>query len=195
MKEIAELKTFLNKKIKDLEMEKARIEEELNIYKKAIEQVDSLLIKESFKTAADLYVSQKQEKPKTEAKKPLVEEVQQEEVVHEIKSAEGTLLGTYKIRGDTIQITPEKDFILTDDDAPLRSFFIGKILNKFKLADEKPTTGKKIPEDRRFNYFVHKDENGSIKNITIYNYGSSERLQEIQRTLNWTFRKIAEKRR
>jgi len=195
LKEIAELKTFLNKKIKDLEMEKARIEEELNIYKKAIEQVDSLLIKESFKTAADLYVSQKQEKPKTEAKKPLVEEVQQEEVVHEIKSAEGTLLGTYKIRGDTIQITPEKDFILTDDDAPLRSFFIGKILNKFKLADEKPTTGKKIPEDRRFNYSVHKDENGSIKNITIYNYGSSERLQEIQRTLNWTFRKIAEKRR
>ena len=188
MKELAELRVFLNKKVDELLEKKSVIEEEIQKYQEAIAQVDTVLVKKSFTTAAELYENQKdipkkpeQFKPVPEQKTPTSVKIENQSDRHEIKTVNGTILGSMVIFPNYIQIIPSSTFDITGDEAPLKSFFLGKIMKKMQDADQ------------QFSYQIKKRQDGFLENISIQNYKTSDNVTEISKTITWAFRKIHER--
>lgn len=194
MKEIAELREFLNKKIEELQKQKELIEQELTMYKGAMAEVDSILLKGSFTTAADLYEIQKAEAPKKKAPEPPLEEPAPSPKADQIKATDGTILGELSVGGDALRIIPNQTLAVTGDEPPLRSFFIGKILTKMQAEDEDLIKNKQLTADSKFAFTLKKNEKGVLEEISIANYRTTDRLNELRRTIIWSLSKIHEKR-
>ncbi len=189
MKNVAELKSFLEERIAELREEIEALQEELDLHKRALDGVDAILAKESFKSAADMIGGS--EEPRF---KPLattkVEKEEQERQDFQIKSKMGEVLGHMSILGSTISIVPEKGLEFSSQARPFRSFFEGKIVKRMEAEDEQNFQAGMLPESQRISMNVITDERGNIQNIIILNFGKEDRMEEIKSTITWTFRTI-----
>ncbi|MHA1130062.1 MAG: hypothetical protein ACTSQQ_04565 [Candidatus Helarchaeota archaeon] len=189
MKNVAELKSFLEERINELREEIEALQEELELHKRALNNVDAILAKESFKSAADLI--KQPEKPKF---KPLAEQTISEEELDRknfpIKTKTGEVLGHMSVFGNTISIIPQKNLDFSSQARPFRSFFKGKIIRRMETEDEQNIQAGKISESQKISMNVITDEIDNIQNIIILNYGTGDRIEEIKSTITWTFRTI-----
>ncbi|TFG04976.1 MAG: hypothetical protein EU536_03390 [Promethearchaeota archaeon] len=202
MKHVAELKTFLEERIAELKEEIEALQEELDTYEQAMESVDGILMKESFKSAADLLKQpiepvEPKFKPVAEISKPEIapipaKKVKIEKEEHPIRSKMGKLLGSVSISGNTISIIPEKDMVVPVNAPPFSSFFEGKILDRMQKEDEGEIKEGKISGDAKITMSVIKDDDDNIKNIIIQNFRGYDRKMDIINTITWTFRTIYE---
>ena len=189
MKHVADLKTYLEERIAELKEEIEALKEELELHEKAIQGVDAILAKESFKSAADLIkipeepkfvpISEKLPKEKEEEKKEFV-----------IKDKIGKTLGKISVFGNTISIVTEKNLKLSSKAPPFRSFFEGKIVKRMETEDEKDIQSGKLSKSEKITMNVIKDENANIENIIIQNFRKYDRMMDIVNTITWTFRTI-----
>ncbi len=160
---LARLKSFLEDQIDELEAKLAE-------YKEFIKAIDLFLVKTSLKTADQLT------KPGESG------------VVRDIKDSAGNILGRLEITDNKIIFTPSSNIKISVKSPSLQSFFIPKVLEKYRVEDENIRGQKGLDEKSLFKYTIE-EEDSNIKRILIENYREQQRVREIERALRWTVTK------
>lgn len=176
-KKLAELKTFLERRIRQQE-------EEVNYLRSFVEVVDSLLAERSFKR---MEVATPAE---TEAKPKAAQSTGGDSVP--VMTVDGFRIGSVQIERGDMRITPAPGVSLDSDSPPLRSFLLAKVLEPMQTKDKEAAASGKLPPENILAYNVEQEE-GRLKAINIQNYGDDRRLLELKNAIRWTLRRMYEK--
>lgn len=166
----AELKLWLETRIRELQEEIERLREALSL-------VDATLRASTFKPAIEIATPVSREVPE----------------IREIKRDRGgESIATATITSDKLVIEPKEGISLRMDTPPFKSFLIGKILQGMRNRDDELVSKGTINkgEEIRFNI---EEKNGLISRIIVENYRERARLEEILKTASWTFSRMLEK--
>jgi len=169
---LAEAKSFLEKRLKELESEAKAIRTLLLL-------VDQALGRESFVTAAEL----RKEREEVVEEKPISE--------FSITSRSGELIAKMIVYKNRIVVRPHIE--LHTDTPPFRSFLIARTLEGYRKKDLRRVEEGEIMEGEALNYRVEEDERGVLKELVIENYGDKQRLFELRGAIRWTLNKMYEK--
>ena len=180
VKRLAEAKSYIQKRIDELESE-------VELLKLILSVIDTALSRESFTKAAELPREALREAPQAPpAEADLGAQVSEAAVT----SRDGRELARLVVYEKGLVIKPLMD--LPVDSPPLRSFFIAKVLEGYKRKDEELVKAGEIPEDEAFDYEVA-EEGGLVKEIIVRNYRERRRLDEIRSALRWTLNRVLER--
>jgi hypothetical protein len=167
VKELADLRQWIEERIRSLE-------DELAFLKKMMLIVDKQLSERSFVKAAAV-PSVPQPQPATQ------KQVERRQLK---RQSDGYLLGEAEIYDDNVRINIAQDVILRSSTPPFKSYFIGKILGGMRGEDEKQAELGKLDIE---------EEGGRIRSIIVKGYRNKARLNEILSTAVWTFTRMLEK--
>jgi hypothetical protein len=172
IKKMAELKTYIENRIKELEMD-------LTNSRRILEIIDEELAEKSFKRL---------EMPKTvpaiKAKEP--------KTTITLKASSGAPLANIAIDTSTMSITPAEGIVLNINTPPFQAFLMKKILEPMQSLDREAVSSGEIEPEEAFSYnLVLRDSD--LKELVIRNYGDEKRLKELQTSIRWTFEKMYEK--
>ena len=176
-KKLAEMKSFLERRIRDQE-------NEVNSLKTFLEVVDSLLAERSFRPVEiPASVQAAQSRPAKQATAP------SDSVP--VLTVDGVRIAGMSVDKTNMDIIPEPGLGLDANSAPLRSFLLGKVLDPMQAKDkEAASTGTILPENIiTYNVEVDGDK---LKAIRIQNYGDDRRLLELKNAVRWTLRRMYE---
>ena len=177
-KRLADMKSFLEKRIK-------QEEEEVNALRSFLEVVDSLLAERSFRQV-DIPSTSTAASP---AKSNLT---QQRSDSIPIMTVDGVRIGSMVVEKNALLITPETEVKLDSNSPPLRAFLIGKVLEPMQVKDKESAGAGSISPDNILAYTLEQ-EDGRLKAIHVQNYGDERRLLELKNAVRWTFRRMYEK--
>jgi len=172
VKALAEAKSFLERRLKELESEAKAIRTLLLL-------VDQALGRESFVTAAEL----RRGKGEVAEEKPLSE--------FSITSRSGELIAKMIVYRSRIVVRPHVE--LHTDTPPFRSFLIARTLEGYRKKDLRRVEEGEITGNEALDYRVEEDERGILKELVIENYGDRQRLFELRGAIRWTLNKMYEK--
>jgi ribosomal protein L11 len=175
MKNLMDLRRYLEKKIYELEDEAEKLKALFKI-------VDEVIVTKSFRRAETL--------PRIQPEIDTPRVNSWEEVP--LKIASGTLLATMLVSEEEIRIIPTERLIFEINTPPFQSFLIKRVLEAMRESDRKASERGDMTPDKIMSYEVLK-EGAVIKEIKITNYGSEKRLREITSTSRWTLEKMYEK--
>jgi len=172
-KRLAELKSYLEKKV-------AEHEEEIVMLRSFLEIVDTLLAEKSYR--------------KVQVPKSAIDPTRfpTENPPQTIRTISGVHLADIFVEGHDIRIVPSHEIKFDVNAPPLRSFLIGKVLEPLHVRDEEATRKQGLSPDRVLSYEIEK-EGMMVKQIQVKNYGDERRLNELKNALRWTFRRMYEK--
>ena len=178
-KKLAEMKTFLEKRIKQQE-------EEVTSLRSFLEVVDSLLAERSFR--------------KVDIGAPaLAPTVSRAEVLQKgpsdsipIMTTNGVRIASMVTDRGSLHVVPESDVKLDSESPPLRSFLVSKVLEPMQSKDREAAASGAIAPDNILTYNLEQ-EDGQLKAIHVQNYGDDRRLLELKNAIRWTLRRMYEK--
>jgi hypothetical protein len=177
-RKLAELKSFLEKKIK-------QNEDELTSLRSYLEVVDTLLADRSFR--------------KIEIPAKQIEQIETAAVTSQpspnsipVMTNDGIRIASMLVERRGLHVTPEPDMNLDANSPPLRSFLVGKVLESMQAKDKEAAASGAIQPEAILGYSVEQD-GGVLKGIHIENYGDERRLLELKNAIRWTFRRMYEK--
>jgi hypothetical protein len=162
----------------DLERRRKKLEEEADDLGKALQEIDSLIVKAGFKKASPM-----QEK-EPEARAP-------GEPIP-LKARDGALLGSLQIGEKDLKVWFDEKEDLTVDTPPFQSFLIDRVLAGMRSSDEEKIGRGELSPEEALTFQVSTDEK-RITEISVQNYGGERRLQEIRSSLRWTLERMHEK--
>jgi len=171
VKELAEAKATLEKRIRELE-------NELKLYKLLTRLLDEALSKLSFVPASQLIQLKR------------AEEVEKEELIsrYSIFSPENEHIADVSVFKDKVVVKMDVKF--RKEVPPFKSFFVGRILKKFAEEDKRRVSLGEISPSEAFGYEIKEDDEGYVEELIIRNYKSEEVLRELKRALKWTLRRV-----
>jgi hypothetical protein len=167
LKELASVKTHLERRLKELE-------EELKHLKLILSFVDAQLVKKSFKPAVIA---------------PKVPEYKQ---VIPLKTKTGIQLASMYVGDDHVRIVPQEGMSFNVSTPPFEAFLVNRILNAMVEKDKAEAEAGKLRPGNILSYEVVKDGD-VLKEVLIRNYRSESRLREIRTSARWTFERMYEK--
>jgi len=177
-RKLAELKSFLEKKIK-------QNEDELTSLRSYLEVVDTLLADRSFR--------------KIEIPAKQIEQIETAAVTSQpspnsipVMTNDGIRIASMLVERRGLHVTPEPDMNLDANSPPLRSFLVGKVLESMQAKDKEAAASGAIQPEAILGYSVEQD-GGVLKGVQIENYGDERRLLELKNAIRWTFRRMYEK--
>lgn len=176
VKELIDLRSYLEKRIQGLEEEAEKLRSLFKI-------VDEVIVTRSFKMAESIPVAQL---------KPSLS-VEKEEGVP-LKTSSGVLLANLYTDDSEIRIVPAEDLVFTVNTPPFQAFLISRILEPMQARDSEAAQRGEITPDRILSYEVVRDGD-IVKEIVVKNYGDERHLREIRTASRWTFEKMYEKTR
>jgi hypothetical protein len=176
-KKLAEMKTFLERRLKQQE-------EEVESLRSFLEVVDSLLAERSFRP-----VEIPPPPPET-APKPTSFTRSGDHVP--IMTVDGVQIAAIQIERGALHVSPEPNVSLDTDSPPLRSFLLAKVLEPMQAKDKEAAAAGTLLPERILTYDVEQ-EDGRLKVIHIQNYGDDRRLLELKNAIRWTLRRMYEK--
>ncbi len=168
VRKAAELKLWLEGRIAELQDEIGRLKETLGY-------VDATLRASAFTPASEMMAA----KPK-----PEVSELRRDKG--------GQVLAKASVTTDRVSIEPEASLGLKSSTPPFKSFLIAKILEGMRSADLDQVAAGRLDRGKELRFEVD-ETNGTIRRLTVENYGQKARLSEILNTVSWTFSKMLEK--
>jgi|YelNatPaOPRAMG01_1025707.scaffolds.fasta_scaffold55820_2 hypothetical protein len=174
VKKLAKLKSFLEKKINELNEESSNL-------KALAEIIDEYLTEKSFK---------KVEVPKVEEIQPLPQAAPQK--VTSIKTVDGVHLGDLIVEEKSLTLNLDPYIKFDVNSPPLKAFLIAKVLEPISKKDDEAVKSGKLNEKEAFSYVIE-DENGFVKRILIKNFGDEKRLTELTNAVRWTLRRMYER--
>ena len=171
VKRLLELRERLKKRIEELEAE-------LSMLKEAEQAIDSQIKSKSITPANQLQQPQPapQEKPRQAAGVDL--RSRSGEKIGEVESGEGV-----------ITVRPLKPL---DPESKPTKFLLRK-LEEYKKGDDDLIQERKLSEGDAFDYQVEKGDDGYITSITIKNYRTNARRQEVMNIIRWTIERNLER--
>jgi hypothetical protein len=171
-------------KIRDnLERRIETLEQEINDLKTALTIIDENIIKEGFK---------KPRPPENTNNENISQEEDETSILGSVKGKDGTTLGILTLEGDKLIFTPQEDFGFKLDIPPLQSFFLDKVLENMRSADEQGVIRGELEPEEVLSYEINSTDD-QIETIIISNYGGERRLRDIRSSLRWTFDKMYDK--
>jgi hypothetical protein len=174
VKKIAKLKTILEKRLQETEIE-------LEGLRALLEFTDTILLETGFKKA---------EIPKPAPSIPPKAAAKREEAIP-IRTVTGELLANIYIEGEHVRIVPAEKRDFNINTPPFSSFFVEGVLTKMQNKDREATMKGEIPPDKVLLYDIAL-EGDLIREINIRNV-TPERLQDIKSAIRWTLDKMYEK--
>ena len=184
VKQLIELRSYLERRIQGLE-------EEADKLKSLFKIVDEVIVTRSFRMAESLPIAQRVLQPVSQPKSPAPTE--KKEGIP-LRTASGVLLAELFTSDSEITIVPAEDLALTVDIPPFQTFLISRILDPMQSRDYEAVQKGEIAPDGVLSYEVVRDGD-VIKEIRVRNYGDERRLREIRTASRWTFEKMYEKTR
>lgn len=174
IKELMELRSYLERRIRELEEEAEKLRALFKI-------VDEVIVTKSFKKAETIPVAvpEKPSPPKPKEEIPL-------------KTATGMLLATIFVGEEDARIVPAEELTFTVNTPPFQTFLVTRILEPMRVKDSEDSQGGMIPPNEVFTYETI-TEGDIIKEVILRNFGSRKRLREIISSSRWTFEKMYEK--
>ena len=97
-------------------------------------------------------------------------------------------LGTMEVIGPDVTILPAEHAVYDIKRGAFARFFVERILGQFQREDRQKVENGELEWSEAFDFEVHA-EDGILLQLVIKNFGSSSRLEEIQRTLRWALEK------
>jgi len=177
-KKLAEMKTFLERRLKQQE-------EEVGYLKSFLGVVDTLLAERSFRPVDIGSVTS------TPPSKPQPAERTPSDNVP-IMTTDGVRIASITIQANDLRVLPEPGINLDSNSPPLRSFLLAKVLEPMQSKDKEAATAGSLQPDNMLTYDVEQEE-GRLKSIHVQNYGDDRRLLELKNAIRWTFRRMYEK--
>ncbi|MGA3109894.1 MAG: hypothetical protein ABSD99_10700 [Candidatus Bathyarchaeia archaeon] len=177
-KKLAEMKTFLERRLKQQE-------EEVGYLKSFLEVVDTLLAERSFRPVDIGSVT-----PTPPSKPQPTERTPSDNVP--IMTTDGVRIASITIQANDLRVLPEPGINLDSNSPPLRSFLLAKVLEPMQSKDKEAATAGSLQPDNMLTYDVEQEE-GRLKSIHVQNYGDDRRLLELKNAIRWTFRRMYEK--
>jgi hypothetical protein len=178
-RKLAELKSFLEKKIK-------QNEDELASLRSYLEVVDTLLADRSFR--------------KVEIPAKQIEQIRTGIAIVSqptpnsipVMTNDGVRIASMIVEQRAVRVSPEPNLDLDANSPPLRSFLVGKVLEGMAAKDKEAAMSGAIQPEAILSYSVDEDR-GKLKAIHIENFGDERRLLELKNAIRWTFRRMYEK--
>ncbi len=169
VKKAAELKLWLEGRIRELQEEIERLKESLTY-------VDATLRASTFRPAIEM-IAEPKEIPE----------------VRELRRDKGNeVIAVASVTSDSVSVEPKEGVLLKQATPPFKTFLIGKILQGMKTKDEELVTAGKLGKGSELRFDVE-ESNGAISKLMIENYREKTRLNEILNTVAWTFSRMLEK--
>jgi len=175
-KKLAEMKSFLEKRIRQQE-------EELNSLRSFLEVVDSLLTERSFRQVEIA-------PPLTTAKPKIPSQTVSDNIP--IMTTDGVRIASIVIDQGSLHVIPEPDVKLDPNSPPLRAFLLSKVLEPMQAKDREAASTGAISSDSILTYNLEQEDE-HLKAIHIQNYGDDRRLLELKNAIRWTLRRMYEK--
>jgi hypothetical protein len=176
-KKLAEMKSFLERRIKQQEEEVASL-------RSFVEVVDSLLAERSFKRVEIEPAVEVPSQAKTMSRVP------SDSIP--IMTTDGVRIASMIVDPAGLQVVPEPGLALDSESPPLRAFLVGKVLAPMQTKDKEAAAAGALSPDKILAYDLeHQDRN--LKAIRIQNYGDDRRLLELKNAIRWTLRRMYEK--
>jgi hypothetical protein len=176
-KKLAEMKTFLEKRIKQQE-------EEVNSLRSFLEVTDSLLAERSFRPVEIPPPAQVSARPKAA---PITASDR-----IPIMTTDGVAIALILLDQDGMHVVPESGVKLDSNSPPLRAFLLGKVLDPMQTKDKEAAASGAIPPENILAYDLEQ-EDGYLKAIHIRNHGDDRRMLELKNAIRWTLRRMYEK--
>nr|AIE96937.1 hypothetical protein [uncultured marine thaumarchaeote AD1000_88_E07] len=173
-------------KLKETIIEKlSKYEEEIGFLQKTLDILDVTLKNSSFTKASDL--------PKNNFVEKLDETNLQEtdQIIQIKKNKDGKIIANATVTPEQVSIVLEDNIGLTEEIAPLRSFFVERIIGGMKKSDDKLVENGEINEESVINCIINKN-GSSIREIIIKNYREKNRVDEIISTATWSLTRMIE---
>jgi len=176
-KKLAEMKTFLERRIKQQE-------EEVDSLRSFLEVVDSLLAERSFRPVEIPSATQPPIRPQTATSGP------SDSIP--VMTTDGVPIAAISIDRDGMHVVPESKLKLDSNSPPLRAFLLGKVLDPMQTKDREAASSGAIPPENILSYDLEQ-EDGFLKAVHIRNCGDDRRLLELKNAIRWTLRRMYEK--
>ena len=178
IRDMVKLKETIIKKL-------SRYEEEIGFLQKTLDILDVTLKNSSFTKASDL--------PKNNFVEKLDATNLQEtdQIIQIKKNKDGKIIANATVTPEQVSIVLEDNIGLTEEVAPLRSFFVERIIGGMKKSDDKLVENGKINEESVINCIINKNGT-SIREIIIKNYREKNRVDEIISTATWSLTRMIE---
>lgn len=195
MRKIAELRTTLEKRTKELQAE-------LDQLSTLLDFVNSMLLEKGFKkpeikpppptpaipTPADEAQAPPSPQPTTpEMAPPFLEHAQ----AIPIKMVTGEMLATLYTDEESMRVVLASDKQFTTDTPPFMAFLVERVLAKMQEKDREAASVGEIPPDKILSYEIVKDGD-VVRELNIKNVGP-DRTRELKSTIRWTLEKMYEK--
>jgi hypothetical protein len=177
-RKLADLKSFLERKIK-------QNEEELVSLQSYLEVVDTLLAERSFRKVEIPTTQIEQIRSAASAPPPGASTIP-------VMTNDGVRIASMLVEQGRLHVTPEPNVKLDANSAPLRSFLVSKVLESMQAKDKEAAASGAIQPEAILSYSVEQD-GGMLKTILVDNYGDERRLLELKNAIRWTFRRMYEK--
>jgi hypothetical protein len=163
----------------------SRYEEEIGFLQKTLDILDVTLKNSSFTKASDL--------PKNNFVEKLDATNLQEtdQIIQIKKNKDGKIIANATVTPEQVSIVLEDNIGLTEEVAPLRSFFVERIIGGMKKSDDKLVENGEINEESVINCIINKNGT-SIREIIIKNYREKNRVDEIISTATWSLTRMIE---
>jgi len=172
---------------KDLEDQLEEIKKRAEKIEEMIGELDSVIGMGSFSSAdAVLGGQDATAKDVTEAADSDVPEEPKSIVV--LNKTRNLELGTMEVIGPDVTILPAEHALYDIKRGAFARFFVERILGQFQREDRQRVENGELEWSEAFDFEVHA-EDGILLQLVIKNFGSSSRLEEIQRTLRWALEK------
>lgn len=176
IKKVAEFRTILEKRVKELEIE-------IEGLKAMLEFANDTLLRKGFKKAEVAKLPQ----VLPEVAPPTAE---YEETIP-LKTADGEFLANLYVGKDFMRVILAEDKNFNVNTPPFMPFLIERVLAKMQERDrESVRTGEATP-DEIISYNITR-EGDTVREITVRNVGP-ERIRELKSSIRWTLEKMYEK--
>jgi len=192
MRKMAELRTTLEKRVKELQTE-------LEQLRALLDFVNSALLEKGFrkpeitKPAVSAPVTEEVAPPSPpspvaeQATPPVLEYAE----AIPIKTATGELLANLYMGEDSMRLVVAPDKQFTVDIPPFMAFLVERVLAKMQEKDRESAGAGEIPPEKILSYEIVK-EGDVIRELNIKNI-EPDRARELKSTIRWTLEKMNEK--
>ncbi|MBS7648781.1 MAG: hypothetical protein QXK89_03140 [Candidatus Bathyarchaeia archaeon] len=180
LRKIAELREFLEERIRNLEAE-------IDGLKMILEFVNNLLLEKSFKRVEEIAP------PKPVEAAPAAPPVREAARVIPLKTSAGEPLANIYVEDKNLRIIPEADKKFDVNTPPFGAFLVDKVLAKMRDTDLEAVRRGEIMPDEALSFDLRVDGN-IIREIFIRNV-TPQRERELRSAIRWTLEKMYDKTR
>jgi len=177
------IKTLVSFKQK-LERKIEEVESELKELQTTLDTVNSVLLEKGFKRA-EMAKTPAEVSPSREEEMPAYEDVVP------LKTANGELLATLHVMGNSLRVVASEDKSFKVNIPPFTTFLVERVFARMQEKDDELVKAGKMKPEEIFSHSIV-NEGDAIREIVIKNV-DQDRLRELKSSIRWTLEKMYEK--